>query len=184
MSQPDENWSRMKKLKHSLLKRAFNQNRGAEVILLIQWRLAQENHKNEGYVKLAKKFLEENGCQPRAIRALNLIAENMGLNTVYKDAAAEKSKPDIIARLREMKKEDQILLPDSPKKAETYLGTPEQFGIARISEAEEIYNNSRKPIGNQRDVRMEDLPPIIRNDQHGNLALLSAYKAPAGYKLN
>ncbi len=184
MSDLTENWSKMKKLKHSLLKRAFNENRGAEVILLIQWRRALESHKNEGFVKIARKFLEENACQPRAIRALNLIAEKQGLNMVYKDAV-EKPKVDILAHLRDMKQEDRILLPELPKKPETYLGTPAQFGIRRMTDAEQILQNSRKPVGEQRDVRMDEDEVVISNKRtHGDLALLSMDKPPRGYRMN
>ncbi|PZO88698.1 MAG: hypothetical protein DI626_01145 [Micavibrio aeruginosavorus] len=184
MSETYDNWSKMKKLKHSLLKRAFNENRGAEVILLIQWRRALESHKNEGFVKIARKFLEENACQPRAIRALNLIAESKGLNVVYKEAV-EKPGVDIMAYIRDMKKEDQILLPELPKKPLTYLGTPEQFGIRKLSDAEQIYQNSRKPIGDQREVRMDDeeIAVPVKQD-HGSLTMLSADKPPRGYKMN
>lgn len=184
MSGPAENWSKMKKLKHSLLKRAFNENRGAEVILLIQWRLAQESHKNEGYVKLAKKFLEENACQPRAIRALNLIAEKQGLNVVYKDAAAIP-KADVMARLRESNEEDRILVPERPKAPETYLGTPAQFGIRRMSDAEVILRNARRPVGEQRDVRMDGDEIVVPGSRtYGSLTLLSLDKPPPGYRMN
>lgn len=88
MSVDMSDWSRGKKLKYSLLRRAFNQNRGGEVILLIQWRTAAERHKNAEGAAAARAFEEENAGQPRALRALNLIVKNMGMSTVYKDTVA------------------------------------------------------------------------------------------------
>lgn len=87
-------WSNMKKLKHSLLKRAFNQNRGGEVILLMQWRTALECHKNAEGAAIAQEFEQENAGQPRALRSLNLIMKNKGLSTVYKDAVPEEIKEE------------------------------------------------------------------------------------------
>ena len=85
-------WSQRKKVKHRLLRRAFEQNRGAEVILLIQWRTALEDHRNVDGAKLARLFNQENDGQPQAIRALNLLTERNGLPVVYK---AERPKPDL-----------------------------------------------------------------------------------------
>lgn len=85
-----DGWSERKKLKHRLLRRAIEQNRGAEVILLIQWRLAQENHQNKGLVELLRKFEAENEGQPRALRSLNLHAAHKNLPVVYKDSADTK----------------------------------------------------------------------------------------------
>lgn len=184
MSDDPRKWPARKRVKHSLLKRAFEQNRGAEVILMIQWRTAQESHKNEGFAKLARKFLidEGNACQPRSIRALNLIAQEKGLNQVYRDAATEPPKADIIAYLRNIKKDDQILLPEKPAPAPTYFGTPDQFGIRAMSEDEKMLRRSRRPVEGQRDVRMEELPDRVSSDQ--GLSLLSAVKMPKGYLPN
>jgi hypothetical protein len=83
-------WSATKKIKYGLLKRAFNENRGAEMILLIQWRLAYERHMNEGGVKALRAFEQKNANQPRAIRALNLIAKEKGIDETYFDVSTKK----------------------------------------------------------------------------------------------
>jgi pentatricopeptide repeat protein len=84
-------WSESKKTKYSLLRRAFDQNRGAEVILLLQWRMALERHKNAVGAAIAREFEQENAGQPRALRALNLHMKNMGLNTIYKDTVPDEA---------------------------------------------------------------------------------------------
>lgn len=94
MSVDASQWSARKRLKHSLLKRAFDTNRGNEVILLIQWRTAMERHKNAEWAAIARDFEEENAGQPRALRALNLISKSMGLSVVYKDTIAPAQEGD------------------------------------------------------------------------------------------
>ncbi len=109
MSVDVSDWSTRKKLKHSLLRRAFTENRGSEVILLIQWRLAMEHHKNADGVKAARDFELENAGQPRALRSLNLISKSMGFSTIYKDTVVppkEKTadiyiKPGFLERVLE-----------------------------------------------------------------------------------
>ncbi|MFA5591732.1 MAG: hypothetical protein WC989_00260 [Micavibrio sp.] len=120
-------WKARKKLKYSLLRRAFQENRGAEVILLIQWRLAQERHKSAPGAAIAKAFIEEQGSQPRAIRALNLVAAGKGIEERYY-AAPVKAKVDILAAVKNQPEEERILLPERPEPRKLY-GTPADFGI-------------------------------------------------------
>ena len=93
-----DGWSAMKKLKHSLLRRAFNENRGGEVILLIQWRVAAVRHAARKDVETLKEFECRNAGQPRAIRALNLIEEQNGNNVIHKltEEKATLDKPTVI----------------------------------------------------------------------------------------
>lgn len=116
-------WSAMKKLKHSMLKRAFNENRGGEVILLMQWRLAQVRHEAEKDKEALSKFEEQNTGQPRALRALNLIEAQNGKNVVHKltvdvDKPEEKnpkalSVRDLFQHLADMPVKDRIIYRDS-----------------------------------------------------------------------
>lgn len=122
MSLP-ENWSAMKKLKHSLLRRAFDENRGAEVILLIQWRLAHERYKNEGGVKALRAFEADNKSQPRAIRALNLIAAEKGLKEIYKE------KVDLLRAIHKTPEDQKIIM--EPVLRQTMANTVHCFGLVQ-----------------------------------------------------
>lgn len=73
-----QKWSESKKLKQRLLRRAFEENRGGEVILLIQWRLAQESYLNRGFAAAFREFEKKNRDEPQAIRALNLLEQMEG----------------------------------------------------------------------------------------------------------
>jgi hypothetical protein len=184
----------------SLLHRAFEQNRGAEMILLIQWRLAQESHKNVGFAKLARKFLfdEGNATQPRAIRALNLIAKEEGVNVIYRDAetgAPPKPKIDVQRFLKDMPKEEQIRLTwDRPQTAllpMSFFGVqkggdiavpaePPVISIRPLSDQEKSLRKMFKPYGEQRDVRMEEIPDKVVS-KPDDLALAAAALMPKGY---
>lgn len=112
-----DGWSAMKKLKHSLLRRAFDQNRGPEVILLIQWRAALVRHKAEKDAETLKEFQQRNEGQPRAVRALNLIEEQNGSNVRHKlseEKPAIKSMFDLLAAVP---KEKQIIFTDKAREA-------------------------------------------------------------------
>lgn len=107
-----EGWSARKKLKHSLLRRAFDEGRGPEIILLIQWRTALVNHKakaDEAAVLRAR----EQAHQPRALRALDMIEEMNGRKVTYTQEA--KSKPasssvkDFFAYLANMPEAERII---------------------------------------------------------------------------
>lgn len=98
-------WSEMKKLKQRMLRRAFDENRGPQMILLIQWRAALTRHLAQKDVETLAKFEEKNAGQPRAIRALNMIEEINGSNTYYKDSVtvdAEQKKPVPVRELFQM----------------------------------------------------------------------------------
>lgn len=102
-----------KEVMRSILKRAFQENRGAEAILLIQWRKALVAHQAESDVAKLKKFEEVNAGQPRAIRALNMIEEMNGRNVVHKLAEKPKNIFELIAAVP---KDQQIIYePDSLK---------------------------------------------------------------------
>ena len=113
-----DGWSAMKKLKHSLLRRAFDQNRGGEVILLIQWRAAAVRHAAERDVEILKKFEERNAGQPRAIRALNLIEEQNGSNTIHK-LTEDKTSPRSTFQqvVHDVPEEKRILFIDKEREA-------------------------------------------------------------------
>ena len=64
-----------KQLLQRLLRRAFAENRGAEMILLIQWRSAAERHQSEPALKELAEFNAQNEGQPQAVRALNLVEQ-------------------------------------------------------------------------------------------------------------
>ncbi|PZQ47842.1 MAG: hypothetical protein DI551_02445 [Micavibrio aeruginosavorus] len=113
-----DGWSAKKKCKHSLLKRAFAENRGYEVILLMQWRTAKTSHDAESDFAKLKEFERLNKGNRRAIRALNLIEEMNGNQTVHKNAPEEaviRSLPsfkDAFKMLADMPMEQRILYPD------------------------------------------------------------------------
>lgn len=109
-------WSEMKKLKHRMLRRAFDENRGPQMILLIQWRKALTQHLAQKDVETLKKFEEKNEGQPRAIRALNMIEEMNGSTTFYKDstvgvagAETRSSAKDVFKMLAEQPEETRII---------------------------------------------------------------------------
>lgn len=114
-------WSEMKKLKHRMLKRAFDENRGGEMILLIQWRLALTRHLAGKDAETLQKFEERNAGQPRALRALNLIQEMNGSKTFYRDADAitapapkhPVSMAELMQKLEEQPLETRILYRDA-----------------------------------------------------------------------
>lgn len=142
---PRENWTAMKKLKHSLLRRAFDENRGAEVILMIQWRLAHERYKNEGGVKALRAFERENAGQARSIRALNLIAAEKGIEKVYKE---QKS---FMRTLREMPDDQRIMVEPRQTLANSVLC----FGVVgfgrwmfekKVSKTEEDFSEAPAPV--------------------------------------
>jgi hypothetical protein len=103
MSIDMSDWSEAKKLKYSYLKRAFDENRGWDAILLMQWRLAAERHQHDvDGLKAAALFDLENAGQPQAIRALNLLHEKMGQVGNYKyNMEAEKPMPQVEAQTAE-----------------------------------------------------------------------------------
>lgn len=114
-----------KEVMRSILKRAFQENRGAEAILLIQWRKALVAHQAQSDVAKLKKFEEENHGQPRAIRALNMIEEMSGRNVVHKLAEKPKNIFELIAAVP---KDRQIIYePDSLKGMVPY--TPKENRI-------------------------------------------------------
>lgn len=133
-----DGWSATKKLKHSLLRRAFNENRGAEVILLIQWRSAWVRHNAEKDAETLKTFEARNEGQPRAIRALNLIEEQNGSDRVYKltpEKTAPSNTKDLFRMLAETPLEQRILYREKP------AGMPAE--MARVPETEQITHTDR-----------------------------------------
>lgn len=112
-----EGWSAMKKLKHSLLRRAFDQNRGPEVILLIQWRAAAVRHAAEKDAETLKKFHEKNAGQPRAIRALNLIEETNGSGVTHRLSTEPEKPRTIFERLAAVPEENRILFDPDPSRS-------------------------------------------------------------------
>lgn len=126
-------WSAMKKLKHSMLRRAFNENRGGEMILLIQWRSAQVRHTAQKDVEALRKFEEKNAGQPRAIRALNLIEEQNGNNVIHKLTAEPERPKTIFERLATVPMNERIiyeydplasLIPNTARKQRIQLARP------------------------------------------------------------
>lgn len=112
-----DGWSAMKKLKHSLLRRAFDQNRGGEVILLIQWRSALVRHQAEKDAETLKEFQKRNENQPRAIRALNLLEEQNGSGVTHKLAEEKPTAKSIFQKLADMPEEDRIVFADKAREA-------------------------------------------------------------------
>jgi hypothetical protein len=80
MTQTDTSVRTRKEIKQKLLKKAISEGRGAEMILLIQWRLEQVRHE----FSQDKEILEESRMvddgQPRSVRMLNTIARAKGLS--------------------------------------------------------------------------------------------------------
>jgi hypothetical protein len=114
-----------KEVMRSILKRAFQENRGAEAILLIQWRKALVAHQAESDVAKLKKFEADNRGQPRAIRALNMIEEMNGRNVIHKLVEKPKNIFELIAGVP---KDQQIIYePDSLKGLVPY--TPKENRI-------------------------------------------------------
>lgn len=112
-----DGWSAMKKLKHSLLRRAFDQNRGGEVILLIQWRAAAVRHAAEKDVETLKEFERRNAGQPRAIRALNLIEEQNGNNVIHRLTEEKPTVKSLFDRLADAQQKDRIMFADKEREA-------------------------------------------------------------------
>lgn len=109
-----DGWSERKKTLHRYLKRAFDENRGAEAILLWQWRKAIVAHENEQGVAAMKKFDKRNAGQPKAIRALNLIEEKNGSGVSYTyEAAAGNTKKTMIDLIMRTPEDQRIVLPPS-----------------------------------------------------------------------
>ncbi len=106
-------WSEMKKLKHRMLKRAFDENRGPQMILLMQWRAALTKHMAQKDVQTLQAFEEQNAGQPRALRALNLIEGLNGSNVVHK-LTEEKPKISIFELLANQPKETRIEMKKLP----------------------------------------------------------------------
>ncbi len=73
----------VKDIKRSLLKRAFKEGRGSEMILLLQWIKAQARHEKKKLSEEFIKFEEENMGQPRAVRMLNKLAQIDGREDRY-----------------------------------------------------------------------------------------------------
>ncbi len=72
-------------LKKSLLKRAFDENRGEEMKLLIEWRLAALKHTSSAMKKAYYDFEAKNAGNTRTVRMLNLLAEKDGSKRHYLD---------------------------------------------------------------------------------------------------
>ena len=78
-----------KQIKQSLLKRAIQEGRGAEMILLIQWRLGQIRHDiSQDKEMLDDSLLMDEG-QPRSVRMLNTLARHEGLNRRFVETASK-----------------------------------------------------------------------------------------------
>lgn len=83
-----------KEIKRKLLKKAIEEGRGPEMILIIQWRLSQSKHLPEDH----KEALEENAMlnkgQPRSVKMLNTLSRHLGLSDRYiKTAGKNLVKP-------------------------------------------------------------------------------------------
>jgi len=74
-----------KEIKQSLLKRAVRENRGAEMILTLQWMRAKLDHQTEGVSQVIKEFDFANYGQPRAVKYSNIIAEIEGSDVRLSD---------------------------------------------------------------------------------------------------
>lgn len=83
MNEEQTNVRSRKEIKRKLLKKAIEEGRGPEMILMIQWRLSQSRDIPEE----DKKALEENAMlnegQPRSIRMLNTLSRHLGLSERY-----------------------------------------------------------------------------------------------------
>ena len=71
-----------KDLARSLLSRAFQENRGAKMILTLQWMKAKAAHQASGVSEALKEFEQANFGQPKSVRMLNVMAERYG---AYRD---------------------------------------------------------------------------------------------------
>lgn len=69
-------WSEAKKTKASLLRRAFKEARGGEVILMIQWLRARERHTNEKGQRAMRNVAQILEGASREDRALVLSAKH------------------------------------------------------------------------------------------------------------
>jgi uncharacterized protein YcgL (UPF0745 family) len=67
-----------KEVQASLLRRAFKENRGAEMLLTLQWLKARLRHETSGVSEALKKFDNANFGQPKSVRMLNVLAERYG----------------------------------------------------------------------------------------------------------
>lgn len=79
-----------KDVKRSLLRRAIQEGRGPEMILLILWRNAYNKHLAEKDKEDFLRFEEENFGQPRGVRMLNKVAELEGSTSRYTHADAAR----------------------------------------------------------------------------------------------
>lgn len=89
-------------IKRRLLKRAFQQERGAEVIAEIQRRTKKIRDWTEPDRKGLLRFLFENAGQPRAVRALNLIEEKNGSGRSF------RAQPHCPADIPELEPDSEI----------------------------------------------------------------------------
>ena len=82
-----------REIKHNLLKRAFEENRGAEVIASIQAILSKVNVETVDDVRILRQFESANYGQPRAVRISNFYAERKGSDIRISDNSIKPSAP-------------------------------------------------------------------------------------------
>ena len=83
MKDSDTSVRTRKEIKQRLLKRAIQEGRGAEMILLIQWRLQQIRHDASQDKDILEEIQLMDDGQPRSVRMLNTIARSKGLARRY-----------------------------------------------------------------------------------------------------
>lgn len=82
--EPTRRQSRIRELKHNLLRRAFREARGYEVILLIQWRKAYNDHiSGFDQHRIREAQIMDALSEARCVRMLNYQADQDGLKTRF-----------------------------------------------------------------------------------------------------
>lgn len=89
MKESDTSVRTRKEIKQSLLRRAIQEGRGAEMILLIQWRLQQIRHEASHDKDILEESLLVDEGQPRSVRMLNALARSRGLSLRYVETAGK-----------------------------------------------------------------------------------------------
>ena len=87
MSTNDTSVRTRKEIKQKLLKKAIEEGRGPEMMLLIQWRLQQVRHDAEADQERLEETLNVNKGQPRSIKMLNALALHEGSSTRYVESS-------------------------------------------------------------------------------------------------
>lgn len=72
-----------KEIKRKLLKKAIEEGRGPEMILMIQWRLSQSQNIPEEHKEALEESAMLNEGQPRSVKMLNALSRHLGLSERY-----------------------------------------------------------------------------------------------------